>query len=173
MTDEAKRIERCMKCPLCELQYIDNSRRMHLCLARKGYPCELIINCDLTVIRNMEDISMNGFYTKTKTVEEFDLSKFQPFTVYKVTFLKDCFGTDEHTYERNIPAGEKMICLLDALDKDDPTWLGFKTVDNVYELSFEIKINQISDFKIEQMKTLAEWKSDQSIPRTTGESLDD
>lgn len=177
MTDEDKRIERCKKCPLCELQYIDNSRKMYLCIARKGYSCELILTCNLDVkINNVmkENENMNnGFYTKKKTVEEFDLSKFQPYTVYKVTFLEGCVGTDAHTYEHDICTGETRICILDGMDKDDPTWLGFKTIDGLLELSFDIKIGDIYKFRIEQMKTLAEWKSDQSIPRMSGESLDE
>lgn len=70
--EERQRIERCKKCPLCELQYIDNSRRMYLCVALKGYPCELIYKCNLTVIKNdVEDANMdNGFYTKTEDVEK-------------------------------------------------------------------------------------------------------
>ena len=145
MTDENKRIERCKKCPLCELQYIDNSRRMYLCIARKGYPCELIIKCNLIVIRNdEEDINMNnGFYTKKKTVEEFDLSRFQPYTVYKVTFLEGCVGTDAHTYEHDIYTGETRICILDGMDKDDPTWLGFKTIDGMKMLIKQDELSSI------------------------------
>ena len=115
---------------------------------------------------------MNGFHTKVKTVEEFDLSKFKPFSVYKITFLEGCTGTDSHTYEHDIPAGATAICVLDGLDEDNPTWLEFKTID-MYELTFDITIKDIVNFKIEQMKTLAEWKCDQSIPRMSGESLDD
>ena len=176
MTDEAKRIERCKKCPLCELQYIDNSQRMYLCIARKGYPCSQILTCNLDV--KIKDNSINGFSTKTKFIEklevnEFDINKYKPFSVYKITFLEPCVGSDEHTYTHDIPAGETAICVLEAIDEESPTWLGFKAIDMMYELAFDINVNEISKFKIEQMKTLAEWKCDQSIPRMSGESLDD
>ena len=91
--EERQRIARCKKCPLCELQYIDNSRRMYLCIALKGYPCELIHKCNLIVIKNdAEDVKMDNVEKSEKEADNVMNDKLEKESI-------DTGATTDNSYE--------------------------------------------------------------------------